>query len=292
VKLNGQGGGLPPADRVDHPEIKAAIIACNRAIDAERTTRQDHVQAELELPASEFKDEQALADAQAAGKKDPGPVHADKHRALIRDLKRRHGAAKITRNRAQAAVTAAFEEHGDEWEARLNEQHDALREQISHTLDEFQALHQQLVANNANREVGTPATERVPEQRVESFGVAPNTHVLPVAEVVARLRALGEPKQPKTTGHTEVGGKLQWNGVAVDRKQRIKEWNDADDAAAREQAAALAAEYGDSREARIIEAEMRDKTITPDERIRRADARKKLAEEQRARDLAVKLNIP
>ncbi len=254
---------IPPAERIDHPEIKAAIVACDEAIKVELEARRAHTQAEQELPAAEYKDEVALADAQAAHRKDPGPINAEKHAALIADLKRRHGAAKITLQRAVERVVEAFEQHGDDWRATLEEERDAIREQMGRSLDEFSELHGQLQVTAANLAIGGSAA-RAPASFVATVR-APRVgdgNTLHVTDVIEHLRGLGEPQQTKAgvVENADPTVLVTQNGNrVVDHKARIERWVDQEAEAAQSHAASEAAAdkaaFGSTREARLARAE-------------------------------------
>lgn len=254
---------IPPAERISHPEIRAAIAAFDEAIKVEHEARRTHTQAEQELPAAEFKDEQALADAQSAHRKDPGAVNAEKQAALIRDLKRKHGAAKITLQRAVLAVKEAFEQHGDDWRATLEAERDAIREQMSRSLDEFSELHRRLQVTSANLAIGGSAA-RAPASFVATVR-APRTgdgNTLHVAEIVEHLKQLGAPQQTKAGVVEDVDPTVlvtQNGNRVVDHKARIERWVDQEAEAAQSHAASEAAAdkaaFGSTREARLARAE-------------------------------------
>ena len=58
---------VPPSGRIEHEELKAAVVSYEEARRLEHDARQTHVQAVQELPAAEYKDEVALADARERG---------------------------------------------------------------------------------------------------------------------------------------------------------------------------------------------------------------------------------
>lgn len=255
---------IPSPDQVDHPEIKASILAFSEARAAETDARRAHAQAELELPAAEFKDEQALADALAAKRKDPGPVHAEKQLALIRDLKRKHGAAKIALARAVDGVREGFDEYGDEWESALEERRDAICDQMSKALDEFSEMFGQLERNYQTRSIGSGRGRGQFRQTTQDIR-RPNGTPMSVTEIVDALKKVQEPARPKPVEVEKIDPtvKVLPNGQRiVDRKARIKRWFDQ-----QEEAAAALHTYN----------------LTPEERRAEAAAR---WEAQEARQLA------
>jgi hypothetical protein len=241
---------IPASTRVNQPEIKAALVAYEKAREAEHEARLAHVQAEQELPAAEFKDEQALADAQAvAGKKDPGPVHADKQRALIRDLKRKHGAARITLQRTVATIGDVFDEHGDAHEAQLQQQGDELRGRIASHLDGFSSAWTELQQNRAALAVGSHSGHLPPSMYAASIPAprAQDGGVIAVSEVVELLRKLGEPREPRT----DVVENVPLGQPQRSHKERVIEWKKRENDRAEAEAKSLAAYGGTLRDEHV-----------------------------------------
>jgi hypothetical protein len=243
---------IPPADRISHPILKAALERYGAAKAAEREARRTHVQLEQELPAAEYKDEVALADAREKGAKDPGPKHAEAHARLIAEAKRDAGACKIALARAVEGVAAAFEAHGDEWEADLLDERDQLRAAMAELLDGWQRLWADLQQNSANRAIGRGGPVQSPSVFCDSFRVplVRDGSVIQVADVLEGLRDLARPVENAEGGaepirHTPPG-KQPYAGagsqaVSVGRTsdpERVREWVERDEAQARERAAA------------------------------------------------------
>jgi hypothetical protein len=189
---------IPPAEQVDHPELKAALTRYEEARAAERETRQTHVQLDQELPAAEYRDEVALADAREKGKPDPGSRNAERHQKGIAEAKRDWGARKIGLARAVEAVVSAFDQHGDDWEASLLEQRDQLREKMAAKLEEWTGLWKVLQVNTANRAVCRGSGTQSPSLFSGSFRVPriQDGDVIQVADVLDGLRGLAAPQEP------------------------------------------------------------------------------------------------
>jgi hypothetical protein len=195
---------IPPAGQIEHPAIRAALERYEQARKAEHETRQIHTQLELELPAAEYRDEVALADAREKGKPDPGPKIADRHRAAMAEAKRDWGARKIALTRAIEAVQEAFEAHGDEYEASLVAERDQLRDLMAAKVDGLTAIWHRLQVNTVGRAVarGTYTGQKA-TLYANSFR-APRIHdgdVVLVADALEGLRGLAAPQEP--AGATE-----------------------------------------------------------------------------------------
>lgn len=192
---------IPPSARVDHPKLKAALERYETARKEEHAKRLDFNQGELELPAAQYRDEQALATAKSAKKADPGPVEEEKQLALIRECRRQHGASKILLQQAIEGVNTAFSEYGDEWEAALVKERDQLRSTMSELLDGWERLWSQLQVNTANRALlaGTGTPQANTSVYASSFR-APRVvdgSVVQVADVLEGLRSLAAPEPAK-----------------------------------------------------------------------------------------------
>lgn len=191
---------IPPSSQVSHPGLKLALVAYEKAIVEEREARQLHVQLEQELPASEYQDELALADAREKGKPDTGAKNAERALKAIAEAKRDAGARRIALQRAVEAVVAAGQEFGPAYETTLIEERDSLRSVISELLDGFERSWRALQVNASNRAIarGSSVTQK-PEFFADSFR-APmirDHDVVSVADVLAGLRGLAAPEKPK-----------------------------------------------------------------------------------------------
>jgi hypothetical protein len=75
---------IPSPDLVgDHKEIHGAIVEYEKALATEHEARRTAVQAEQDLGEADHLDALALADATAAGKKDPGDKNRQQQLAAI-----------------------------------------------------------------------------------------------------------------------------------------------------------------------------------------------------------------
>jgi hypothetical protein len=196
---------IPSAGRVDHPELKAALGAYEKAREAEQESRRAHTQAEQELPAAEYNDEVALADAREKRKADPGPVNAERQQKAIAEAKRDWGARKIAVGRAVEAVVTAFEEHGDAWVASLDDQRNEIRKAMAVKLDEWSGLWARLQVNVANRAAVEGRVAQSPAVFASSFRVplVRDGSVIEVADVLDGLRGLGAPTEPEPEAKPE-----------------------------------------------------------------------------------------
>jgi hypothetical protein len=188
---------IPPAERVDHPELKAALEHYEQAKADEHTKRRDAIQAEQDLPDAERLDALALADAQAEGKRDPGGKHRTKALDAIAEARRQHAASVITLQRAVEAVVIAFRQYGSEWEASLDKERDQLRSQMAEALDRWAGLHVKLQANSANRAIPRGSATQSPSLYADSIKVpVRDGDVIYVADVTEALRDLAKPQDP------------------------------------------------------------------------------------------------
>lgn len=262
---------IPPSSRVDHPKLKAAIVAYEEARKAEREARQTHVQLEQELPAAEYKDELALADARQHGKSDPGPKNAERHLKAIAEARRDAGARKITLARSIEGVVAAFEEHGETWRAALEDERDGLRGSMAELVDGWERLHRELQANSANRSIAVGGGAQAASLFADAIKVPQiiDGDMVKVADVLDGLRGLAAPQEPnegaadnmpagaEPTRHRPpseqpfagLGSQSAPLGARVDPEQ-VKAWVEADEAAAVAAAAPLSEERRAERLAR------------------------------------------
>ncbi len=261
---------IPPSPTVSHPGIRQTIEAYEKARAYELARRQDFDQAEIELPAAQYRDEQALAAAKSAKNADPGPVEEEKQLSLIRECRRQHGAAKILLAEAVTNVGQAFAQHGDEWRADLERERDELRGAASKALDSFEQVWAKLEVNSSARAVARGGPAQSPALFTASFR-APRVrdgNVVEVADVLAGLRSLAKPEAPNTqavenlapgvepTRHQPLrapyassGGSTQTLGRRVP-EERVREWQERDEAEARARGAALTPDRRAERQAR------------------------------------------
>jgi hypothetical protein len=262
---------VPPAERVDHPKLKAALESYERARKAEHEARLTHVQLEQELPAAEWKDEEALANAREKRAKDPGPVNADRHRAAIAEAKRDWGARKIALARSIEAVREAWATWGDEFEASLLKERDKLRGAMGELLDGWQRLHVELQRNAANRAIARGSASQSVTLFADSIKVPQvrDGDVIFVADAVAGLRDLAKPQAPNDRAvenleqgaeptrhvppaqqpHFSGGGPVQM-GARRDPAV-VREWQERDEAEALARGAALTDEKRQERMTRV-----------------------------------------
>jgi hypothetical protein len=190
---------IPPSGRVDHPDLKSSIERYEKARTDEREARLTFQQLEIELPAAEYQDELALADAREQGKPDPGPKNADRQRKAIAEAKRQAGARKIELARTVEGVTQAFVEHGDEWEASLLDESETLRGAMSDLLSGWEKMYVELQSNLANRAIGVGMGHKDPAVFARGFKVprVMDGDVVDVGDAIRGLRDLAKPEPPK-----------------------------------------------------------------------------------------------
>jgi len=185
---------IPQNTRVDHPELKTALKQYEQARADEHETRLAHVQAEQELPAAQYRDEQALAASKSAKKPDKGPVEEEKQLALIRETRRQHGAAKILLESAVSKVVEAFSEHGVEYEESLLTHRDELRDVLSDLLAGVEKVWGELQTVVANLAIGTgsqaPVSAYVTGMKISRIL---DGDVIQIVDVLQGLRDLAKP---------------------------------------------------------------------------------------------------
>ena len=271
---------IPPSARVDHEQIKQAIVTYEKARDDELAKRRDAIAAEQALPEAEHADALALAQAQMADRKDPGPKHRTKALDAIAETRRQHAASLLVLADAIRDVSKAFAEHADSWQASLEAERDKLREAMGELLTGWERLWHALQVNTSCRAIGKGTT--VPPSAFVSSFRAPRVrdgNVVEVADVLAGLRDLAKPMPPKTNvvenkpiGHTPpsrqpysgMGSQAVALGAHRD-PDKVREWVEQDEADARTRGAAMS----DSRR---------------QERLARADQRHAEREAQREAD--------
>jgi len=185
---------IPLAARVDHPKLKITLAAYEAARIAEHDARLTHVQLEQELPASEHADEVALADAREKGKKDPGPIAADRARRAVSEAKRDHGARMIALERSVQNVVQSFEDHGADYEAHLTFQRDDLRGVLADLLAGVDRVVGELRVTVANLALGSGS--QAPTSAYCTAIKVPRVmdgDVVAVADVLQGLRDLAAP---------------------------------------------------------------------------------------------------
>jgi hypothetical protein len=190
---------IPAAALVDHPAIKSAIEKYEKALADEHEARLTAVQTEQDLGEADQLDALALADAIAAGKKDPGDKNRQQQLAAIQETRRHHQASVILLQRAVEGVSGGFAEHGQEYEEDLREAREALREQMGRALDEFAGLLGLLRRNSAALRIGQDANLRGPRAFLSAVTL-PQREFLSPEEILEKLRVLGAPPKPKEPG--------------------------------------------------------------------------------------------
>ena len=141
----------------------------------------------------------ALADAQAANRKDPGAKHRTAALDGIAEARRQHAAAKIQLSRAVDAVAVAFERHGEEWATDLERERDELRAEAAEHLDGFEASWRKLQRNTSSRLIARGGRTQEPSVVTSSLRVplVRDGGIIAVADVLAGLRELGQPEAPR-----------------------------------------------------------------------------------------------
>ena len=190
---------IPASANVDHPLLHAALKRYEEARSAELSSRRDATAAAQALPEAEHADALALADAQAAGSKDPGDKHRQRALASIAEGRRQHAASKIALARAVEAVVVAFETHGADWSADLERERDELRAEAVVQLDAFEAVWRQLQRNASARAIARGGVTQNPAIFVQALRVprVRDGGVIDVADVLTGLRDLAKPEAPR-----------------------------------------------------------------------------------------------
>ncbi len=135
---------LPPADVIDHQEIRQAIQDYHQARAAAREARKELVRLERDREVAVQRDIEATADAAQKGVKDPGGKHLASFEAKLADLTRQVAALELLEQRKAQELMATIDEHRDEWRAQLDAQVDQIREERDRHLDAAERSHEQL----------------------------------------------------------------------------------------------------------------------------------------------------
>jgi hypothetical protein len=201
---------IPPAEAIEHPAIRAAAEAYERAQAAAHVARRELTAQEQARPAADTADREAYADALSAGKRDPGTKHADAADRRIADARRYAEALELVERRALDALAEAVDAGQEAWNASTVAKRDTAREQMAATLDTLTAKLGEL-----NR---LDALVRFTEGRTPSFqaGGTPtpaelrgNERVTIEMALAVLRRAAAAPEQPRTLHYREGGGELR-----------------------------------------------------------------------------------
>jgi hypothetical protein len=195
---------LPPYEAISNEPIRQAAAQLDAARAARDEVKKSHTQAELELPASEYRDAELAAEARGAGKPEPKTrAHTAKLEQGIRDLAHELKVATIIEQRSRDELDAALLEHGDAWGEEVRGSLEALREQWTAEVSELIALHARFSAalSVARTVLGEQAHVRAlgftPAQiRGIEFasGQARETGYVAAGDVLAALGDLGMPE--------------------------------------------------------------------------------------------------
>jgi hypothetical protein len=159
--------------------------------------------------ASKLQDAAATAEAWEKGTNDPGSRYADRAAKALADAQRTWSASRIALDKARAGVVTAFDEHGDELEAKLRDELAQTADASSERLDGWLRLHGQMcrVARLLNIEDPFGAGA---QRAADLLGARPkwlphvvsvkvpcigDGDVLHVADVVESLRQLGRERK-------------------------------------------------------------------------------------------------
>ncbi len=133
-----------PADRsqIAHDGIRTPAEAFDAARNDAQQAKKDHTQAELELPASEWKDAKVEAAAIKVGKPAPKTrTHTAKHEQLIRDLAHKIKVTSLTEAGCREALQTALASCGADYLAQANKAADALDASWANLLTTASKLH-------------------------------------------------------------------------------------------------------------------------------------------------------
>lgn len=187
---------LPPTDLIPVKALRDAVERYESAHRASNVAAQQVVQVGKERTAAEDADRKLYADAIEAGKSDPGCPNVDAHEQKLADASRYADAQAEVRARAQAALLKAFEEHGDELEAKITETLDEARADLLAAVDALEAKKNALAiaksldawaSGRSRRFNPTPSGGKV---RVGSHDIA-------VDALIDALRTYVEPPAPR-----------------------------------------------------------------------------------------------
>jgi hypothetical protein len=133
---------LPPYEQISNEPIREAVAQLSAARAALDEAKKSHTQAELELPASEWRDAELVAEARRASKPEPKTrAHTAKHEQRIRDLAAELKVATIIEQRSRDDVDAVLQECGAAFGEEVRASVEALREQWTIEVSELIALH-------------------------------------------------------------------------------------------------------------------------------------------------------
>jgi hypothetical protein len=201
---------IPPAEAIEHPAIRAAAEAYERAQAAAHLARRELTAQEQARPAADAADREAYADALAAGKRDPGTKHGDAADRRITDARRYAEALELVERRALDALAEAVDDGQEAWNASTTAKRDTAREQVAATLDTLAAKLGELSQLDA--------LVRFTEGRTPSFqaGTTPtpaelrsNERVSISTALAVLHRAAAAPEPPRKLQYREGGGDVR-----------------------------------------------------------------------------------
>ncbi|HMH47682.1 MAG TPA: hypothetical protein VK538_08195 [Solirubrobacteraceae bacterium] len=133
---------LPAYEQISNEPIRQAAAQLDAARGALDESKKSHTAAELELPASEWRDAEISADARADGKQEPKTrAHTAKHERLIQDLAHELKVATISEQHAVDSLDAALIEFGQVWGEEVAAAVLACQGQWTAEVNELIALH-------------------------------------------------------------------------------------------------------------------------------------------------------
>jgi hypothetical protein len=157
---------LPPYEQISEPHIRDAAGAVSAARAALDEAKKAHTQAELELPASEYKDAELAAEARAAGKPEPKTrQHTVAHEKRIRDLAHELKTCEVMALTASDGLEDAIEQYGETYAAEIEQT-------CSDLAGEWRQLVEQQITLHAKLQQASLVRSRVIPGAPQHVGVA------------------------------------------------------------------------------------------------------------------------
>ena len=135
---------VPPYQEISHEAIAAKAAEWDVAKTTLAESKRSLVEAQQELPQSQWKDAGAAETARAEGKPEPKTrTHTQQHEKRIADLEHEQRVSQLAEQRAFDALQAALDQHQAEWADQIERETAALDEAWRDAVGALTALYAQ-----------------------------------------------------------------------------------------------------------------------------------------------------
>jgi hypothetical protein len=219
---------LPVYTEIDQEQIRDAAGAWDAAKTALDEAKKAHAQAEMELPASEWRDAEIVAEARAAGKPEPTKrAHTSKHEQRIGDLAHELKVATLTEQRTFDGLQAALDEHQEEWAESIECDVQSLNDEWADAINTLVEIHARrsaalaikaMVVGGEQPGVGALGFKSGQIRGIDfAQGAGRQTGYVPTGDVLAGLADLGMPEPVVETAPVEHAPPVRPGGSPLTR---------------------------------------------------------------------------